>query len=407
MIGRIAAGLLVLAPGAATAQGLLDPSTFHGVADLRVGRASGEDGWTEGGFGKTGLRDDWDISVPRAAITWQPRLGFAWSGRLTVRYQETGAPDLDVNEAFVAWRAPPAAFGRVSARAGLFYPPISLEHTTPTWTSPDMLSASAINSWVGEEVLVRGAEVTWRREFGEQEIALTAAGFGWNDTNGAMLGLRGWALHGLTTGADGRWTLPPRSAFLQTRQGPISTPRLELDDVPGWYGRVEWRPSARLTIEALHYVNPGKTFVTTSDLQWSWDTRFTNVGVRWEIDDATTLTGQALWGDTVMEERPAGLTWRDMDYASAYVRVQRRIGDDTVSGRLDWFDVDHTTLRPTDDADEDGWAATLAWRHRLADHLHVIVEAQHVASDRPSRFLAGEAAQQDQTALSAALRVSF
>ena len=89
------------------------------------------------------------------------------------------------------------------------------------------------------------------------------------------------------------------------------------------------------------------------------------------------------------------------------LRVQREIGDDTLSARLDWFEVDHRTVRPSDDADEDGWAATVAWRHRLADHLDLIVEAQHVESERPARFLAGDAADQGQTGLSAALRISF
>jgi hypothetical protein len=409
MIARVVAGLVLILPGAAAAQtaGLFDPSTFHAVADLRVGKADGEESWVSGGFGKTDLANDWDVSIPRAAVTWQPRLGFAWNGRLTLRYQEAGSPEVDVNEAYVGWRAPPAAFGRFSARAGLFYPPISLEHTTPTWTSPDMLSASAINSWIGEEVLVRGLEATLRRDFGEHEVAVTASAFGWNDPNGSLLGFRGWTLHGLTAGADTRWVLPPLSVFMSTRQPPFTTPGLEMDEVAGWYGRVEWRLPNGLSLEALHYVNPGKSFIVTPDLEWSGSTRFTNLGAHWEINERTTLTAQALWGEALMEERPAGLTWRDMTYASAYVRVQRKVGEDTLSGRLDWFEVDHETLRPADDADEDGWAATLAWRHRLADHLDLIVEAQHIDSDRPARYLAGEAAGQEQTALSAALRVSF
>ena len=38
---------------------------------------------------------------------------------------------------------------------------------------------------------------------------------------------------------------------------------------------------------------------------------------------------------------------------------------------------------------------------------YLLVEAQHIASKRPSRALAGEAAQQDQNVLQTALRVSF
>ena len=56
---------------------------------------------------------------------------------------------------------------------------------------------------------------------------------------------------------------------------------------------------------------------------------------------------------------------------------------------------------------KDGWAATASWRHRLVPHADLILEAQHVASKRPARALAGEAARQTQTVLQSALRLSF
>jgi hypothetical protein len=96
-----------------------------------------------------------------------------------------------------------------------------------------------------------------------------------------------------------------------------------------------------------------------------------------------------------------------MGFASAFVLAQRDIGEDTLSGRIDWFDTRDRTFQILDNNDEEGWALTGAWRHRLGPHANVIVEALHVASKRPSRARVREAARQDQTVLQTALRLSF
>src|SRR4051794_31421990 len=111
--------LLLLAPARAWAQAdLFSPETFHGVADLRVGQAAGERGWTEGGFGKTGLTDHLKLSVPRAAIEWNPDLGVSASAHVTVQYEARAGRKLDVNEAYLTWHAPPSPVGRASVKAG-------------------------------------------------------------------------------------------------------------------------------------------------------------------------------------------------------------------------------------------------------------------------------------------------
>jgi hypothetical protein len=400
---------LLCAPATASAQAadLFARGTLHGVAEVRLGGADGERGWLDGGHGKTGLSDGAELKVPRAAIEWTPSLGVSWRAHVTVQYQPEASPDLDLNEAFVQYRAPPSALGRLSVKGGVFYPPVSLEHTGRTWTTPDTLSASAINSWIGEEVLVGGVEATLRRELAGHEVSATAAVFGWNDTSGTLLSFRGWALHGLTTGAGTEWPLPPLSPFMSFRQGPFTKPRLELDNRAGYYGRLEWRPPAPLAIDALFYDNAGDRIAVDSDVQWAWETRFLNVGVRWEPADGWTVLAQAMNGETLMGYRERGQIWVDVGYRSAYLMAQRRLGDDTLSVRLDGFRTTDRTLEDLDDNDEDGWAATLAYRHRLAAHLDLIVEAQHVESGRDYRAYAGLPLDQDQTALQAALRFSF
>jgi hypothetical protein len=387
--------------------GRFSAGSFHGVADVRIGQASGEPGWTQGGFGKTALTDDFEVQIPRAAIEWTPELGFSLSAHVTVQYQPDASPDLDLNETFLQYRAPPTELGRLTVKAGVFYPPVSLEHTGHTWTTPDMLSASAINSWIGEEVLVGGVEFTLRRDFGAHELGATGAVFGWNDTSGTLLSFRGWALHGLTTGADTAWPLPPLSRFMSYRQGPFTKPRLELDNRAGYYGRLEWRPPAPVSVNALYYDNAGNRVAVDSDVQWAWETRFLDVGVKWEPGADWTVLAQVMNGETLMGYRERGQIWVDVGYRAAYLLAQRKFGADTVSGRFDWFRTTDRTLVDLDDNREDGWALTATWRHRLADHLDLLVEAQHVDSDRKARVLAGDTPGQQQTGLQAALRVSF
>lgn len=399
---------MALAPAAAQAQdSIFSPEVFHGVADVRLGQAPGEPGWTEGGFGKTALDDDLELEIPRAALVWSPRLGFSLIGHVTAQYQEDSNPELDISEAFLAWRAPPSGFGRLSAKAGLFYPPVSLEHTGTAWTTPDMLSASAINTWIGEEVVVGGLELTLRREFGAHELSATGAAFGWNDTSGTLLSFRGWALHGLTTGVKTEWPLPPLSPFMTPRQAPTTIPVLELDNRAGWYGKLEWRPPAPVAVSALYYDNAGNR-VAVERGQWAWETRFVNLGVRWEPDARTTVLAQAMTGETLMGFRRWGSVWVDVGYSAAYVLVRRGVGEaDALTGRLDWFETEDRTLVQLDDNREQGWAATMAYRRRLHDHMDLILEAQHVSSDRAARAYGAVRPGQDQTGLSAALRFSF
>lgn len=412
-ISRLAAlntllALTAFLPGAARAEAdLFSPETFAGVADLRLGTANGEPSWLDGGFGKLALGDETKLRLSEASLQWKPRLSFALGAVVTAQVQPDADPALDLGEAYLTWRAPPSATGRVSARAGLFFPPVSLEHTGIAWTAPDVLTPSAAASWIGEEVKVAGLELKAARAFGGHELSATAAVFGGNDTAGTLLAFRGWALHPVKAGLDSEFGLPPLSPFMRPRQADRTDPVLELDGRPGYYGAVQWRPPAPMTLAAFYYDNAGDR-VSVEDRQWAWETRFAAVSATYDLSESTTLSAQAMNGETLMGWRFQGThRWIDMGYRTAYVAIAHRIGDDTVTGRLDAFETNDRTLQALDNNDETGWAAVAAWRHRLSRHADLLVEASHVSSDRPSRAHGGVAPRQDQTALQTALRLSF
>ena len=404
---------LGLWPGLACAQAgdIVGPDAFDGSIDLRASVVGGETGWLESGFGKLRWGGDNGESQARARIAaadlaWKPRFTFNLSGLVSVVHQAGQSNDVDLNEAFLSFRSNPAAT-RVSARAGVLWPPISLEHGGSTWQVADSITPSAVNSWVGEEVKVLAFEGKVEHRFADQTLAITAALFKHDDMAGTLLTYRGWALHDVRTGVRTAFDLPPLSRFAANFQPDETYPFREIDRRPGYYGRIEWRPPAPVALHAFFYDNGGDRTSIDSHKQWSWETRFFEAGLRWQPTDDIRVLAQALNGETVMGYSIPGGRWFDMGFQSGYALVQRAVGSDTVSGRIDGFRTRDRTFRTIDDNQENGWAATASWRHRLAPHVDLILEAQHVASKRNARRLAGEDPKQDQTVLQSAVRLSF
>jgi len=343
---------------------IFSPETFHGLLEARAATLGGERSWLDGGFGKTGVTNSLEIS--QAALEWRPRFSFAVSGVVTALVQPDIDPGVDLGEAYLKLKAPPMVVGRLSARVGVFYPPVSMEHDGVAWTTPDMLTGSALNSWIGEEVKVAGAEVTLVRAVGAHEFEATGAVFGWNDTSGTLLTFRGWALHGVRAGVNTDYGLPPLSAFAARFQPDDTYPFRELDNRAGYYGRLEWRPPAPVSFNVIYYDNAGNRTAIDGERQWAWETRFTNLGMRWQPTDNTRVLAQAMTGETLMGYRMPGGLWFDMGFRSAYVLVSHKLGGDALSGRLDAFSTEDRTFQTLDNNNEDGWAATASWRHRLA-----------------------------------------
>jgi hypothetical protein len=403
-----AAGFLLLfaGPGARAHSAIFGPEAFHGLVEVRLASVNGEAGWLQGGFGKTDAKDG--LSLSDVALEWTPRFNFAVGAVITAELQPQISDHPDLGEAYLKLKAPPSMLGRLSGRVGLFFPPVSLENTGVAWTHPDMISASALNSWIGEEVKVAGVEATLTRQFGAHELSLTGATFGWNDTSGTLLTFRGWSLGAVKAPTRHDFALPPLSPFMSMRQGDETYPVWELDNRAGYYGRVEWRPPVPVVLEATYYDNVGDRTSSDAKGQWAWETRFLNLGLRADLDDRTRILAQAMSGETLMGYKFQGTDrWIDMGFHAAYLEVRRAYGEDALTGRVDWFETNDRTLQALDNNDETGWAATLAWRHKLASHADLILEALHVDSDRPSRAYGGTAPQQEQTVLQSALRLSF
>jgi hypothetical protein len=410
------AGLLGLCLPAAAAAGTpawLAPDTVSGTIDLRLAGADGERSWTDGGFGKARFGGgDGGGFAPRPALAeaelvWRPPLGWDFTGTFAVATQHEQDYPVDLIEAFVTWKPVPRGATRLSGRAGLMWPSVSLEHDGPAWTVTDMITPSAINSWIGEEVKPLAVEGTVSRALGSQRVSATLAVFGFNDTAGTLLAFRGWAMHDLKAGAFGQQKLPPLNNFMLFAQAAATRPAIEIDGRPGIYGKLAWSPAAPVRIEAFYYANRGDPEALTPSLQWGWDTRFLDFGLRADLGSHTRLLAQALSGTTEMGIEEGEHYWVETRYRAAYLRATHETGPVALSGRFDLFDTRERGSEMERGESEHGWAVTGAGRLRLSDEAALLAEWLHVDSRRGTRLRAGEAAKQSQDVVQLALRLTL
>lgn len=399
---------------AARAQSEVDLFSRETVAvdgDIRIAGADGEPSWLDGGYGKGRFGPDngnRDFRIePRLVegdLVWTPKFSWALSGTAVAIAQDGQDNEVDLSEAYLTYRPLLPGRSKLVARAGLFWPPISLEHAGAEWRVRDTITPSAINSWIGEEVKVGGVEAQLTRKLGNQRVSLTAALFGLNDTAGTLLAFRGWGLHDEKGVAFGTQRLPPLNPFMQGVQATRTRPVIELDNRPGWYAKAGWTPSSWLDLQLLHYDNRGDPAAATATLQWGWRTRFDNLGAlltfgKWQI------RSQGMAGRTEMGFPENGRLWVDTRFRAGYVMATRTFARGSASLRMEAFGTTSLGSELGRDWSEKGWALTAAGRRDIGKHVSILVEALHIDSDRAARSMLGLDPDQEQTQLQLALRL--
>ncbi len=389
---------------------LFDSGNYTAWIDLRLSQTDGERGWLDGGFGKLRHSDETAADIAQAAILWKPQLTDTLSGYVLLQGVSDAEVPVGVEEAYLQWKPVPESGFRYGLRLGQMFPPISMEHDGTGWTTPRSLTPSAINSWVGEEVLVRGLEVNVQQSFAGHIVGLTLGGFTRDDTAGTLLSWRGWALHDMSSAENTELKLPDGEnqgwyRIFGNYQSPVSKPMVELDGRLGYYVRMDWRPPAPVAFNLEFYYNQGDPMAIRNG-QWGWATRFYNLGAAYRLTMKDEVLSQYMTGRTATGW-PAGQGYRVVDsgFESAYLLLSHRCDNGSrLTGRVDYFAVKDHSWRSVDDNGETGYSATLAWMKPVGDYLDLGIEALHVISDRPARVTHGLSPQQAQTQLQIALK---
>ena len=403
------------APAAASDLVLFSPATFEVSGDIRLVAVGGEKSWIEGGFGKLRSGSDGDLRVQpqlgNANLVWQPQFSWSLSAVVVGSMQGGQRTQAGLSQAYLTFRPMRSASGTsFSARAGLMWPPVSLEHEGADWHVADSITPSAINSWIGEEVRPVAIEGTLAASPGDNKVRVTAALFAANDTSGTLLTFRGWALHDRTTLAFNRQPLPPLDGEIAEYQAPFTHPLIDLDDGfahrPGYYAKASWQPPVPVRLELFHYDNRAEPEDFNMDNEWGWRTSFTNLGAVASLGAGTSLKAQALTGHTRMGFPEDGRRWVDNRFRSAFAMLVHSFGPFGVAARAEGFDTRNRGSVVDDDYDETGWSAMVCGRRDWAQFT-ALVELLHVSSRREDREDVGLDQRQRQTQLQAELRMHW
>lgn len=321
-----------------------------------------------------------------------------------------------VSEAWLAYSPVPTSAWQHRARAGGFIPPFSLEHTGMAWTSPYMPTASVLNSWIGEELHVTGAEYTLRHlgamAQSPHTFTLRTGAFMGNDTAGTVLSWRGWATNDRVTPRGDALPLPNRAAFRPggTFPGPKnSDPFVDLDGRPGYYVVAEWRYADRMRMVAGRYDNRADP-LAFEDGQAGWRTRFDMLGIQLKPLPGTELLAQIATGNTFVGRRNTERS-ADNDFRAAYLLASHRHGAHRLSARLESFVVTDEDPNLLDDNREDGEAWALAWQYEwpVISFAKLVsgIEFLQLRTERPEWALLGRSVAHEEQQLRLLLRATF
>jgi hypothetical protein len=394
---------------------LFTPDTLQLTGDVRLVALDGERSWVEGGFGKlrsSGRGGDFR-AIPQLGnvnLIWQPQLAWSVSATVVGTLQGGDRTEAGISQAYLSFRPMRSSRLALSARAGLMFPAVSLEHEGADWHVADSITPSAINSWIGEEVRPLAVEASATTSIGQHKLRVTAALMAANDTAGTLLTFRGWALHDRMTLAFHRQPLPPFDGEIAEYQKGSTHPLIDLDQGfarrPGYYAKVTWQPPLPFRVELFRYDNHAQPEEVNSNFEWGWRTRFDNVGLVADLGSGAQLKAQALQGRTRMGYVEEGRRWVDDRFRSAFAMLVKPFGRSSVAVRAEAFDTRNRGSLVGEDYDETGWSAMIAARRDFGP-VTGLAELLHVSSRRDDRADTGLAPRQRQTQLQAQVRMHW
>ncbi len=401
---RATAIATVLYSALAAAEELPASIQFSGFADFSLVYTNDADSWLnrgtgKGRFGNDANGNDFEAVVPEAVLISELMFGAAATVHLQLKYDDEQRHAVDIGEAYVLYRSPPRPKMRWRLKVGTFLPPMSLENRAIGWTSPYTLSSSALNTWLGEEIRINGADLRILFDCRDTEVTLSGAAYIGNDPAGTLMAYRGFAIHDRELALFDDAPLPDFQTAIVNPFGPFRhqsdtfEPLHEIDGRVGFYTGLNVNHEAWGKFSFYLYDNNAdpEAFNRTAG-QYAWHTRFITAGYRGDIAERLTLIVQALYGDTVMGPRfpPKSRHVTDVEYLTAYGLLSRTHERWRYSGRVEYFENNDTdTMRDNYDNDESGWAATGTLMFKPIEQIKLALELQYINHERPVRRYTG------------------
>jgi hypothetical protein len=351
-----------------------DSVWLRALLDVRVVRGPQAPSWTDHGPAKlryggqsrdAGFEHETRVALSQLVL----QFGASLPGGIRAQAQANVQPDLAdgyepwLVEAFLRkeWGEPQSGWG---LQAGLMGTPFSLEHVGPAWTPEYSISASALDSWLWEEISLAGVEGEWWHEtkLGPRLGVVVGAGYG-PDQLARLLALRGWVIGDSLSGVNSDLPLP---------NGTRTDIFDERDDRPAAYTLITISdPGERGALKLGYFDNLGDQNATGV-----WHTRFATVGSVLHPWPDIDFVVQYLRGKALVLE-----TTNDSSLRAFYALLSLRHRAHRASVRYDEFRVND--LDGGNPTAEHGDAVTAAYAFGWGLRQRIAVEYTWLNSNRP------------------------
>lgn len=356
---------------------------LRGLLDVRVVRGGNAPSWTDSGPGKTryggkstdsGFERVTRLTLSQLVIEAGATLPWNMRAQAQVNLQPDLADD-DAPWLIEAWLR--KEWGQDEngwgLQAGLMGVPFSLEHVGPAWSSGYTISASALDSWLWEEISLAGTEGEWWHVTpgGLRMGVLVGAGFG-PDQLGRLLALRGWAMGDGLSGFNSDLPLPSgvRTDIFDER-----------DDRPAAYTWLSLGDAGeRVSVRLGFLDNFGD-----QDATGVWNTHLATAGAIFHPHPRIDLLVQYLRGEARVRD-----TTNDSSVRAYYALLSHHEGRHRFTLRYDSFRVND--VDGGNSTEERGEGVTFAYllevglRHRIGfEHIWLNSRRPAAAVPEPSQ----------------------
>jgi hypothetical protein len=411
----LAALALIAVSGSVVGAGELD---LRGALSARGLVVEGQRSWIEGGYGRlTEGAESSSDALPafrgrvQLGLDWRPTP--AWLFRVHGTYQ--GEPEdsrghaAGLTEAFAQLRLELDVRTTLRLRAGLFFPPTSLENVDPLWQSPYTITLSAWNTWIGEEVRLTGFDSQLTRDLGGSRLDVAAAAFAFAEPSGALLAWRGFGLGDRLTTVGEFLPLPPLRSFepgeaFADQTGKGTRPIDDLAGRVGWHARARWSHGEKTLVQAAYTQNGGDRRLHSG--QYSWDTHYGQAGFQVPLGAKALFVAEGAIGTTTMGPQQPGGPFVDVRFRTGYALLTWTVAGFRLTARADGFENRDRdgTAEPNGDS---GWAVTAAGFWKPAKWVRLGLEYLVLRADRPAAQYSGDDPDTDARRLLAELRLLF
>lgn len=317
------------------------------------------------------------VNVQQAILNVSDSASNGFSYNVVGNYYQLGKQHWGISQAQIGYKPLSQNIVRWRARAGFFYPKMSLENVDLGWVSPFTYTQSAINSWIGEELRAPALELTLYSPGRARKSAfsweLRAAAFKGDDPLGTLISWRGFAMHDRQSLNNDRVSFaayPTVVAEEQIFHPNYVEPFHEIDTHVGFYLGLHMDYYRQTKLRYYYYDNQADPLSISEERLYGWRTKFHSLAIQHKFTQSTRILSQWMSGSTTMGANRAVY----VNFDAWYLMLSHQMKQHRVSLRFDSFKVREDDIMPQDQNNSDGNGVTLAWRYNLDKHWQVGLE---------------------------------